>query len=148
MKETWKIRPMKEEDAARVAAMDAENFSDPWSFEAFQKIYFDKNYIVLISEEEGIILGYCVLLCAGTQADITKVCTAARERRKGIAAALLSALFEEGKERKTEEYFLEVREGNTAARALYKKMGFEEIGTRKNYYEKPRENAVLMKRVQ
>lgn len=148
MKETWEIRHMKEEDAVRVAALEAENFSDPWSLDAFQKIYFDKNYIVLILEKEEMILGYCVLLCAGTQADITNVCTAAQARRKGVATALLTALFEEGNARAVEEYFLEVREGNTAARTLYKKLGFEEIGTRKNYYEKPRENAVLMRRAQ
>lgn len=145
MEEDWNIRRMKEEDVPYVEALEAGNFSRPWSLAAFQKILSDENYIVLILRDKKALLGYCVLLCAGEEADITNVCTAPEARRKGVAAALLAALLKEGSKRAVKEYFLEVREGNEAARALYKKLGFEEIGIRKNYYEEPRENAVLMK---
>lgn len=145
MEEDWNIRRMKEEDVPYVAALEAGNFSRPWSLAAFQKILSDENYIVLILRDKKALLGYCVLLCAGEEADITNVCTAPEARRKGVAAMLLAALLKEGSKRAVKEYFLEVREGNKAARALYGKLGFEEIGIRKNYYEEPRENAVLMK---
>lgn len=148
MEADWNIRRMKAEDVPYVAALEAENFSRPWSFAAFQTILSDENYIALVLSDKKALLGYCVLLCAGEEADITNVCTAAEARRKGVAAALLTALFQEGNARRIKEYFLEVREGNKAARALYGKMGFQEIGIRKNYYEEPRENAVLMKRAE
>jgi len=63
-----------------------------------------------------------------------------------VATEMLTALMEEGRSRGVVEFFLEVRESNTPARGLYTKLGFEEIGLRKNYYEEPREHAVLMKR--
>lgn len=142
---TWTIRKMTEEDVAAVAALEAENFSRPWSYDAFYRTLSDENYIVLTAKEADMLLGYCVLLCTGEEADITNVCTAPSARGKGAATALITALLEAGRARGVTEYFLEVREGNTPARALYTKLGFVEIGLRKNYYEEPREHAVLMK---
>lgn len=143
---TWTIRPMTEDDVAAVAVLEAENFSRPWSFDAFYKTLSDENYIVIIAKETDALLGYCVLLCTGEEADITNVCTAPAARGKGVATQMLTALIEAGKTRGVTEFFLEVRESNTPARALYTKLGFEEIGLRKNYYEEPKEHAVLMKK--
>ena len=145
METTWTIRKMTEEDVAAVAALEAENFSRPWSYDAFFQTLSDENYIVLIAKETDAFLGYCVLLCTGEEADITNVCTAPEARGKGVATEMMTALMEAGKERGVAEFFLEVRESNTPARKLYTKLGFEEIGLRKNYYEEPREHAVLMK---
>ncbi len=145
MDKNWTIKQMTEEDAAAVAALEAENFSRPWSFDAFSKTLSDENYIVIIAKDTDALLGYCVLLCTGEEADITNVCTAPAARGKGVATEMLTALMEAGKSRGVTEFFLEVRESNTPARSLYTKLGFEEIGLRKNYYEEPREHAVLMK---
>mgnify|MGYP003289171239 CR=1 FL=1 len=145
MDKNWIVRQMTEEDVAAVAALEAENFSRPWSYEAFFKTLSDENYIVIIAKETDALLGYCVLLCTGEEADITNVCTAPEARGRGVATGMLTALMEEGKSRGVAAFFLEVRESNTPARSLYTKLGFEEIGLRKNYYEEPREHAVLMK---
>ena len=145
MEETLIIRRMTEEDVAAVGALEAENFSRPWSCDAFYKTLSDENYIVMIAKETDALLGYCVLLCMGEEADITNVCTAPEARGKGVATEMLTVLMEEGLSRGVKEFFLEVREGNVPARSLYTKLGFEEIGLRKNYYEEPREHAVLMK---
>ncbi|MBQ9768360.1 MAG: ribosomal protein S18-alanine N-acetyltransferase [Lachnospiraceae bacterium] len=139
------ILRMTEADVAAVAALEKDNFSRPWSYDAFYKTLSDDNYIVLLAKEAETLLGYCVLLCTGEEADITNVCTRSEARGKGVATALMTELLEQGKKRGVAEYFLEVREGNTPARGLYQKMGFEEIGMRKNYYEEPKEHAVLMK---
>ena len=64
--------------------------------------------------------------------------------RRGIGAALLKALFAESERRGAAVLQLEVRESNLAARRLYEKNGFEIVGKRKNYYEKPAEDAILM----
>ena len=147
MEHTWTIKQMAEEDVAAVAALEAENFSRPWSFDAFLKTLSDENYIVIIAKETDALLGYCVLLCTGEEADITNVCTAPSARGKGVATDMLAVLMDEGRFRGVTEFFLEVRESNTPARSLYTKLGFEEIGIRKNYYEEPRAHAVLMKYV-
>ena len=137
---------MTEEDVAAVAALEMENFSRPWSYDAFYKTLSDENYIVIIAKDTDALLGYCVLLCTGEEADITNVCTAPAARGKGVATAMLTALLEAGESRGVAEFFLEVRESNIPARNLYTKLGFEEIGLRKNYYEEPKEHAVLMKK--
>ena len=146
METTWTTKRMTEEDVAAVAALEAANFSRPWSYEEFLKTLSDENYIVIIAKDEDELLGYCVLLCTGEEADITNVCTAPEARGKGVATGMMTALMEEGRSRGVVEFFLEVRESNTPARGLYTKLGFEEIGLRKNYYEEPREHAVLMKK--
>ena len=69
--------------------------------------------------------------------------TAAGDRRRGIGSQLLKELIAIARERKLQTIFLEVRESNVAARALYCKFGFEESGRRKNYYANPTEDAVL-----
>jgi len=146
LEHTWTIGQMTEEDVAAVAVLEAENFSRPWSYDAFYKTLSDENYIVIIAKEADALLGYCVLLCTGEEADITNVCTAPATRGKGVATEMLTAIMEVGYARGVTEFFLEVRESNTPARSLYTKLGFEEIGLRKNYYEEPREHAVLMKK--
>ncbi len=137
---------MTEEDVAAVAALEAANFSRPWSYDSFFQTLSDENYIVIIAKDADALLGYCVLLCTGEEADITNVCTTPEARGKGVATGMLTALMEAGESRGITEFFLEVRESNTPARSLYTKLGFEEIGLRKNYYEEPREHAVLMKK--
>ena len=146
LEKTWTIQHMTGEDVAAVAALEAENFSRPWSFDAFSRTLSDENYIVIIAKDADALLGYCVLLCTGEEADITNVCTAPKARGKGVATGMLTALMEAGKSRGVTEFFLEVRESNAPARSLYTKLGFEEIGLRKNYYEEPKEHAVLMKK--
>ncbi len=146
METSWMLGHMTADDVPAVAALEAENFSRPWSYEAFLDLLSDENYIVLLAKERERVLGYCVLLCTGDEADITNVCTAPAARRRGVGEALLTALIEAGKERGVTEIFLEVRESNVPARSLYEKLGFEEIGLRKNYYEEPKEHAVIMKK--
>ena len=78
------------------------------------------------------------------EGDIGNVAVAPDSRRRGIGAALLKALFAESERRGAAVLQLEVRESNLAARRLYEKNGFEIVGKRKNYYEKPAEDAILM----
>ena len=78
------------------------------------------------------------------EGDIGNVAVAPDSRRRGSGAALLKALFAESERRGAAVLQLEVRESNFAARRLYEKNGFEIVGKRKNYYEKPAEDAILM----
>ena len=138
------IRPMTIEDCAQVAAIETMSFSMPWSLHAFTETIDNPNYRFLVAEEQGEILGYCGFVYVFDEAEIPNVCVSAEARRHGIGRALMEALVALAKELEIARLYLEVRQSNEAARNLYRKMEFEEIGIRKNFYELPKEDAVLM----
>lgn len=138
------IRPMTKEDCVQVAAIEADSFSVPWSLNAFTETMEKENFRYFVAEEEGEILGYCGFLFVLDEAEIPNVCVKASARKCGIGRQMMSVLMEEAKKLGMAVLYLEVRESNTPARTLYKSLGFEENGIRKNFYEHPVEHAVLM----
>lgn len=119
--------------------------NEGWSAASFESEAAKENGIVLyIGENEriaGLICGYFAI----GEGDITSVAVHPDFRRKGLALELIRK-FEEHLPNGTEDIFLEVRETNTAARSLYEKCGFAAVSVRKNFYDSPRENAVVMKK--
>lgn len=138
------IRRMKEEDAPQVALIEADNFSVPWSEKSFREAAVKTETIYVVAEEDGEILGYAGAWCVFGEADITNVCVRKVSRKQGIGTKMLQFLIEEGVNVKIKTFFLEVRESNSAAISLYEKFGFQKIGVRKNFYEKPVENGIVM----
>ncbi len=138
------IRPMTKEDCMQVAAIEAVSFSQPWSLGAFTDTVEKANFRYFVAEEEGRILGYCGFLYVLDEAEIPNVCVEASARNRGIGRQMLSALIEEAGRLGITILYLEVRESNAAARKLYESLGFVENGIRRNFYEQPREDAVLM----
>lgn len=138
------IRRMKEEDAPQVALIEADNFSVPWSEKSFREAAVKTETIYVVAEEDGEILGYAGAWCVFGEADITNVCVRKVSRKQGIGTRMLQFLIEEGVNVKIKTFFLEVRESNSAAISLYEKFGFQKIGIRKNFYEKPVENGIVM----
>lgn len=138
------IRRMTLEDCAQVAAIEAMSFSMPWSLHAFTETIEKPNYRFLVADEEGEILGYCGFVYVLDEAEIPNVCVSAEARRRGIGRALMEELIALAKSLQIATLHLEVRQSNVAAQKLYRMVGFEEIGKRKNFYELPREDAVLM----
>lgn len=139
------LRKMTAEDCTAVAALEKENFTMPWSREAFLDA-LAWNYEYLVAEEQGSILGYCGMSCVLEEGEIPKVCVAKAARRRGIGRALLAAMEQTARRRGVSTLFLEVRQSNQAARQLYQAVGFKEIGIRKGFYERPKEDAVLMQK--
>lgn len=138
------IRKMRPEDLPEVCVIERDNFSLPWSESSFLES-IEKDYTVfLVALIEEEIAGYIGCYCVAGIGEITNVAVKASHRRKGIGGMLLEKLYEEGSALDTCEYFLEVRESNEAAIALYARQGFVKEGIRKNFYEKPVENAVIM----
>ena len=138
------IRRMTKEDCTQVAAIETMSFSMPWSLHAFTETIDNPNYRFLVAEENGEILGYCGFVYVLDEADIPDVCVSAEARRRGIGRALMEALVALAKELRIVTLHLEVRQSNAPARNLYRALGFEEVGIRKNFYELPKEDAVLM----
>lgn len=139
------IRPMEAKDLKQVTAIERETFSVPWSEKAFADSMDLPYTLYLVAETpEGRIAGYCGLYQVFSEGEITNVAVAFAQRRHGVAETMLTRLLEQGKQMGIESFFLEVRQSNLAARRLYEKLGFSGNGIRKNFYEKPREDAVIM----
>ncbi len=138
------IRKMEEQDVSWVARVERENFSMPWSEKAFTDSLKQEEALFLVAEEEGNGLGYIGVYLSFEEGEITNVSVDGTQRNRGIGNALVEQLKKEAKERKVERIFLEVRVSNEPAIHLYEKQGFEKAGCRKNFYEKPREDAWVM----
>ena len=141
------IRRMKPEDASGVAGIEKKYFSQPWSREGFLSSLRQDYSIWLVAEENGVIAGYCGMNQSFDEAEITNVAVDGPFRKRGLGFTLVTALLSEGRERGITRYLLEVREGNEDAIRLYKRLGFMPEGKRKNFYQKPVEDAVIMTRV-
>ena len=137
------FRRMTENDLDKVAAMEKEIFSMPWSKESFRESLL-QNYSYFFVAEEGDILGYCGVHNFGGDGEITNVAVDKNAREQGVATKMLYYAMEETKKIGVEAFTLEVRVSNEAAIKLYEKLGFENKGIRKNFYEKPVEDAMIM----
>lgn len=135
---------MQMEDLEQVSAIEMESFSVPWSKEGFAASLRAKNTCYLTVWVDGEIAGYCGMILCMDEAEITNVAVSERFRRRGAAQTMLRELIACGYRQGVRKFLLEVRESNKAAIALYEKLGFQKEGIRKNFYEKPLEDAVIM----
>jgi [ribosomal protein S18]-alanine N-acetyltransferase len=138
------IREMIERDLDAVAAIEAECIKQPWSRKSFAESLTKDYSLFLVEESEGKICGYIGIYLTYEDAEITGIAVLPEKRRCGIGKKLLLSAAERIVERSTQRILLEVRESNEAARAFYLELGFHEIGIRRNFYDFPQENAVLM----
>ena len=142
---TYDIIPMTSAHLDQVAEMEKLCFSDPWSRRMLSEHLENECAATLAAMgADGTILGYAGLLVVLDEGYITNVAVRPDYRRQGIAGELLSVFrrFAEGNH--LAFLTLEVRDSNASARALYAKHGFTEVGVRKNYYDHPKENAIIM----
>ena len=133
----------KREDVKKLAEMEKEYFSDAWS----EKIVADevaKERVIVIKDKADIV-GYCIFMVAADEGEILRIAVDNAQRKNGYGKKLLSFAIDEMKRQGVISVFLEVRAANSAARALYDSIGFEEIGQRKKYYTNPEEDAIIYK---
>lgn len=138
------IRPARKEDLAALTGLDAESFSVPWSEKSYAQ-ELDRGeclYVTALFNEEPV--GCCGVAAACGDGDITKVAVSQKLRRLGIGKQMLLALMQWGGELGIINYTLEVRVSNEAAVRLYESLGFKKAGIRPGYYDKPREDALIM----
>jgi len=139
------IRPARESDLYQIAEIEKQCFSLPWD-EDMLRIQLGERYVFPVAADGEEILGYVGMQYVLDEGYISNVAVAPQHRRKGIADMLLSALHSEAEKLDLSFISLEVRASNTPAISLYEKHGYIEEGRRKNYYEKPREDAIIMTR--
>lgn len=137
------FRRMTENDLDKVAQMEKEIFSTPWSKASFQES-LEKTYSYFFVAEESDIVGYCGIHNLGGDGEITNVAVDKEWRGRHVAASMIQFAMEETQKEGIEAYTLEVRVSNLPAIKLYEKLGFSWQGIRKNFYENPTEDAIIM----
>ena len=144
---TYTVIPMTYDHVPQAAELERLCFSDPWS-ERMLREHLDNQCAAAIAAvgEDGTLLGYAGLLVVLDEGYITNVAVRPAYRRQGIASDLLGVFERFARGHQLAFLTLEVRASNAAAIALYEKMGYARAGVRKNYYEHPREDAVIMTR--
>ncbi len=139
-----RVRNMQHEDILAVFEIEKESFSVPWSVQSFEESLKQSYAIFLVAELEGCIVGYIGMYQMGLEGDITNVAVLPQFRGTGIGTLLLESIIQKAKDVNIQDITLEVRESNRSAIGLYSKVGFVSVGIRKDFYEKPKENAVVM----
>jgi len=142
----FRIRPAKLTDVSAVQAIEQEVFADPWSTQDFRDcVASDALFLVAEGAGTSTIAGYVVALDAVDEGEILNLAVAPSGRRSGLGRALVQQMLEVLAGRGVQQVFLEVRESNAPARALYTAQGFKEVGRRKQYYRRPVEDAIVLR---
>ena len=138
------IRRSLPRDAEEIATLENEIFPDPWSDTDITSLISVEGSMCYTALSDGKVIGYLIGRQIPPEAEIYRIATAPRHRRRGVAYRLLDYSVKTERGRGLESLFLEVRERNLPARNLYTSYGFREIGVRKNYYKNPDDNAIIM----
>ena len=146
------LRDANRYDLDAVAAIELVSFSDPWSRASFASLLGNAQVLFAVADaaarpvDPWAVVGYVVAWFAADEAEIANLAVAPSVRGHGVGAALLDGALAEATHRGAAAVYLEVRESNAAARALYASRDFAEVGRRRNYYRKPLEDALVLRR--
>ena len=134
---------MNESHVSAVAELERQNFSEPWPDIAVRGELTNKHALWLVALEDGEVVGYVGSQTVLQEADMMNIAVADTHRRRGIAKMLVEELI-----RQLDAYqlTLEVRASNAPAISLYEALGFQQVGLRKNYYRKPKEDALILRK--
>jgi ribosomal-protein-alanine N-acetyltransferase len=135
------------DDVAEIVEIERACFSDPWSANAFTSALREPPVYFHVIRTEGRVAGYVVAWFVADEGEIANLAISPAMRRRGLAAALLDETLHQAERRDVTNMYLEVRESNEAARALYASRGFDEAGRRRKYYRKPVEDAIVLRRI-
>ena len=135
---------MTKEDCAKVAELENQIFSQPWSEQGFCDAIATEQNIFLVAEEEGEVCGYLGMYQALDEGEITNVAVAPGMRNAGIGRTLMQEALRVAREHGIAQIVLEVRVSNASAIHLYEKCGFKNCGIRKGFYDFPKEDAYIM----
>lgn len=141
------IRRMKEEDLAAVRVIEALSFPNPWSDNTFRGEIQNTSIsfpLVAVRRPGDEVIAYIIFWQIRDDVQVNNVAVHPDCRGLGIGEAMMRFAIAKVRGEGASFMTLEVRSSNTAAVTLYKKLGFEVLGTRKNYYTKPDEDAFVM----
>lgn len=141
------IRRMQDHDVDGVALLE-QAAPSPWSPASIAAELLRPHSVQLVAEESGTgtLLGWCCAILAGFEAELLKIAVARSNRRQGIATQLLQRLCKHLRDCRVASLYLEVRQRNRPAQALYMRTGFVEVGLRPGYYLDPVDNALIFRK--
>ena len=137
---------MKAEHVSQVAALEKLCFADPWSEKSIASELGNIWSYWVVALWDDRVIGYIGSQSSIDETDVMNVAVHPDFRRKGIAESLIDTLIQELKNRGSHALMLEVRASNAPAIALYEKLGFLQVGCRKNYYRNPKEDALILRK--
>ncbi len=136
----------KKEDLEEIHEIEIASFPDPWSVDSLWTFASDgqvRSLVCVREKERGELVGYYALQHVLDEAEIAIIAVKRKFRRQGLGRAILDEIKCFCQEREITKIYLEVRSENEAAVHLYRSFGFQEVGRRKNYYEAPKDDALL-----
>ena len=137
---------MKLEHVSAVARLEMENFSLPWSENVLRGELNNPLALWLVALDGGQVVGYIGAQIVPDEADMMNLAVDENYRRRGIGKELVAQLIERLQMRSVRSLTLEVRVSNLPAVTLYESMGFVTVGRRPNYYQKPKEDAYILRK--
>ena len=143
MSEQLYFRHMQEGDIPAVTAIEQAVFSRPWTEQSFvQALQQDTLFVVVL--KDNTIIGYCGMYCSFEEGEITNVAVMPKEQGRGTGRQLMGYFLGQAQDKWISQIFLEVRTSNKNAIHLYEGLGFRNCGIRRNFYENPREDGMVM----
>jgi len=144
MDDPYRIRSAVPADAASLVAIERRCFSDPWTEASFREALESAWTFGLVAQNGRGIGGYLIGREVAGTGEVLNLAVAPDFRRRGVARALLRSALGFFRKQRVEEVYLEVRESNQSAQALYLSSGFRPVGQRTAYYRNPREDALVL----
>lgn len=139
------LRAMRFSDIADVMEIELRSYTMPWTEPTFRSLLRRPDAELLVAAVDGVLVGYAVSWYVLDQGELGNVAVAPNWRNRGVGRRLVCEVLGHAHQRGVREVFLEVRPSNQVARQLYERLGFQEVGRRRNYYMNPREDAVVMR---
>jgi ribosomal-protein-alanine N-acetyltransferase len=140
------IRDASPDDLPAILEIERGCFSDPWSERSFRSLLGAPRTWFRVVEQSGAVVGYLVAWHIGDEAELANLAVHPPARRLGLGAKLLDDLVAAVNVPPGKTIHLEVRASNAAAQGLYRSRGFQEVGRRRGYYQRPTEDALLLRR--
>ncbi|MGH7721118.1 MAG: ribosomal protein S18-alanine N-acetyltransferase [Gemmatimonadaceae bacterium] len=141
-----RLRAATSADLDGILELERASFTDPWSRQSFRALFDDPRVLFTVAcDARDIVLGYVAAWFIVDEGEIATLAVAPEVRRRGLGASLLDSIVDAARVRRVSALYLEVRESNAAARALYASRGFLEVGRRRNYYRSPVEDARVLR---
>lgn len=141
---SYKIEPMNSSHIEGVFEVSKLSLAEAWNIESIEKELSNKLAKYLVALDENKVIGFLGMWVVFDEGDITNIAVHPEYRKQGIGNLLMDNLITLCKENNINSLTLEVRQSNLPAQNLYKKHGFKEEGIRKNFYDNPKENAIIM----
>ncbi len=140
----FRIRSAILADAGALVGIERRCFSDPWSETSFREALDSPWSFGLVAHTGPAPAGYLIAREVAGTGEVLNLAVSPDFRRRGVARALLRAGLTFLRKRRVEEVYLEVRESNRTAQALYQSLGFRPVGQRAAYYRNPKEDALVL----